>query len=224
MLPDCRRIGVARKALAAGTRSGLSARLLLALSVLALTRAGAAHADELATPSIPIAPAFDASRPAVSSSPFVGPLFSHPLIGTSGSYPLPELNEPKSYPSKDFRPHGRSVYDVDPSGSTGDNLTFDKTIWQRLNEYKTRDRIRVLTLWESGVNAVSLQTDRKGDPWLQFTAKLNTGGNAAHGLLDHVLPVTSFTRNYGHAATRSFGLPAGKAGSMNLLHRGGVAP
>jgi hypothetical protein len=198
---------LSRNDAAVGARGAFRDRFLLGLAVFALARAGEALAGEAAPMTAPIDPESSASKiSAFLSTPIAAPSYSRPLyspqfdpraaISEPGAYPLPAVSESPVYSSKDFRPRGRSVYDVDPhGGSADDNLTFDKTIWQRLSEYRTRDRVRVLTLWESGVSAVSLQTDRKGDPWLQFTSKLNSRGNATHGLLDRLLPVTSFTAN-----------------------------
>ncbi len=177
--------------------------------MFALACAGEALAGDPLSTTASKAPEFnDPHLTAFLSAPIALPSYGRPLnarpfdlqpvIAAPNAYPLPVVSEPPVYSNKDFRPRGRSVYEADPRGSPEDNLTFDKTIWQRLNEYRTRDRVRVLTLWESGVSAVSLQTDRKGDPWLQFTSKLNTRGNATHGLLDHLLPVTSFTGNGVH--------------------------
>ena len=213
-------------------------RFLFGIALFALARAGAALAGDAAATALDDPNANDRRLSAFLSTPISTPTYSRPLyarpfeaepaIAAPGTYSLPALSEPPSYGSKDFRPRGHSVYQVEAhSGSAEDNLTFDKTIWQRLNEYRTRDRVRVLTLWESGVSAVSLQTDRKGDPWLQFTSKLNTRGNATHGLLDHFLPVTSFTANGMHGMLHPGGGNStnGKpSGPFSMLHFGKSAP
>jgi len=76
----------------------------------------------------------------------------------------------------------------------------DKTTWQRLQEYRNRDRVRVMTLWESGASNVSIQTNRKGDPSLQWTSRLMNRGGATRGLLDRWSPAQVF---------RSFSRPGG---------------
>jgi hypothetical protein len=91
----------------------------------------------------------------------------------------------------------------------------DRTVWQRLQEYRSHDRVRVLTLWESGASAVSIQTNRKGDPSLQWTSRLMNRGGATRGLLDRWMPVSVF---------RSFSRPAvaasGKAPAVRLPETG----
>jgi hypothetical protein len=123
-------------------------------------------------------------------------VFGPPYASMTGPYALPEVNEAPSYPSKDFRPRGRSVYETDGHGPGEGNLDFNATVWQRLNEYRNRDRIRVLTLWESGASAVSLQTDHHGGPSLQWTSRLMNRGGATRGVLDRLFPVSVFTGSH----------------------------
>src|SRR5579862_2495658 len=141
-------------------------------------------------------------------APTNGPYFS-----TAGMYTLPEPVETPSYSPKDFRPRGRSVFETDTRVSAEENLAFDKTIWQQLNEYRNRDRIRVLTLWESGASAVSLQTDRRWGPSLQWTSRLMNRGGATHGLLDRLFPVTLFTTSSHSISPHSSGPPPAKVPS-----------
>jgi hypothetical protein len=146
--------------------------------------------DELRTPA------------AGGTKSFVGPLFAPPLY-MPGTYALPEPAETKSYSAKDFRPRGRSVFETDPRGPAEDNLAFDAGIWQRLNEYRNRDKIRLLTLWESGASSVSLQTDRKGGPSLQWTSRLMNRGGATRGLLDRLFPVNGISHSLAAHPTNS---------------------
>lgn len=103
---------------------------------------------------------------------------------------LPPLPDTGTYSSSEFRPRPRSILEPDASATRpGDNLEFDQTVWQRLADYRTRDRVRVLTLWESTASAVSIQTDRRGGPSLQWTSRWMNRGGATRGLLDHWLPM-----------------------------------
>jgi hypothetical protein len=161
----------------------------------------------------------DDPRVAAAIKPPLGHLFGPPYTAdayapiaghnasTMGIYPLPELTE-APYSPKDFRPRGRSVFETDTRGPTEENLAFDTTIWQRLNEYRNRDRIRVLTLWESGASVVSLQTDRRWGPSLQWTSRLMNRGGATHGLLDRLFPVSLFTASSSHGASPHSSSPA----------------
>jgi hypothetical protein len=218
---------------AAGARGRVCDPLLAGLLVLALLRAAqvlAADPAATATPARPELNDLHQSTP-LSKSPFVGPLFLPPPYiapGTysvarsysmPGSYSMPELPETKTFSNRDFRPRGRSVYEPDPRFSTADDgLTFDQTVWQRLNEYRNRDRIRLLTLWESGASAVSIQTDRKGDPWLQWTSHLTGRAGASHGLLDQLFPVSMFTGAVHTSGHSSSPLPLKPATGLSPLH------
>lgn len=103
---------------------------------------------------------------------------------------LPPLPVTGTFSSSEFRPRPRSILEPDASATRpGDNLEFDETVWQRLADYRTRDRVRVLTLWESTASAVSIQTDRRGGPSLQWTSRWMNRGGATRGLLDHWLPI-----------------------------------
>ena len=63
-----------------------------------------------------------------------------------------------------------------------DKLISDTTVWQRLTEFRVRDRVRVLTLWESGLSSVSLQAGKNGRPVAameQPTDEFRRGGTRA---------------------------------------------
>src|SRR5260370_42117606 len=81
------------------------------------------------------------------------------------------------------------------------------TVWQRLSDYRSRDRVRVVTLWETGGGSVSLQAGREGDPSLQWTSRLMSRGGATGGLLDQM-----FSTSLGGAAR-----------GLHLTPRGGGA-
>jgi hypothetical protein len=186
--------------LVGAARSGNCTRALFGVAVLTLLACDALAADAAA--ELGTRPRVDDPRVPVAggTKSFVGPLFAPPLY-MPGTYALPEPAETKSYSAKDFRPRGRSVLETDPRAPAEDNLAFDATIWERLNEYRNRDKIRVLTLWESGASAVSLQTDHKGGPSLQWTSRLMNRGGATHGLLDRLFPVSIFGSGTSHSLT-----------------------
>jgi hypothetical protein len=143
------------------------------------------------------------SAPAQASSTqaiFVSSLFEGPQ-----AYRVPSAPESK-FLTRDFRPRGASIADADSRLNPADgDLVHDNTVWQRLAEYRTHDRVRVLTLWESGASTVSLQAGRKGDPSLQWTSRLMNRGGATHGLLDRLFPVSVFGE---HSAARVTQHPA----------------
>jgi hypothetical protein len=212
--------------LACAARSSNCTRALFGVAVLMLLGAGDALAGDAAA-ELGTRPRVDDLRtPAAGGTKsFVGPLFAPPLY-MPGAYALLEPAETKSYSGKDFRPRGRSVFETDPRGPAEDNLAFDATIWQRLNEYRNRDKIRVLTLWESGASTVSLQTDHKGGPSLQWTSRLMNRGGATHGLLDRLFPVSIFRNGISQSlAARSTSSSALKAANpLGMPHTAAPTP
>ena len=78
------------------------------------------------------------------------------------------------------------------------------TVWQRMSEYKSRDRVRLLTLWESSASTVSLQAGKGGDPSLQWTSRVMNRGGSTRGLLDQLFSVSFVgAGNAQRGATRS---------------------
>jgi hypothetical protein len=156
--------------------------------------------------------------------PYTSRLLSEQLPMAPRAYRLDATPEIPSFSAKDFRPRGRSMFDIPVRpGGPEDTLSFNKNTWQRLNEYRTRDRVRVLTLWESGVSAISIQTDRKGDPWLQWTSSVMNHGGASHGVLDQLFPTSLFGGTT--PVTRSpSSQPSRITGALSALHIGGAPP
>ncbi len=128
------------------------------------------------------------------------------LLPVPRDYSLPATAESSAPPNSDFRPRGHSVFDTNP-GVANDNLMVDKTVWQQLQEYRTRDRVRVMTLWESAASNVSIQTNRRGAPSLQWTSRLMNRGGATRGLLDRWSPLSVF-RSFSHPAGSGAPKPA----------------
>jgi hypothetical protein len=79
------------------------------------------------------------------------------------------------------------------------------TVWQRMEEYRVHDGVRLLTLWESRGSTVSLQAGKRGDPSLQWSSRLTSHGGVTRGLLDQLFSVSiagagSSLHNATHAA------------------------
>jgi hypothetical protein len=223
---DIRSTPDARRAVSAACR--ICGRVLLAAALL--LRGGAALATDEAPP---VATGSLSARAApFESAPLSGrsstSLFSAPLFSAPLSYPLPLVSDPKSLSAKDFRPRGRSILDTDFQVNVADGaLIDDTTVWQRLAEYRTHDRLRVLTLWESGASTVSLQAGKKGDPSVQWTSRLMNRGGATRGLLDHLFPVIGMREGGAlHGISHSTSpQPAGKpAALLGAPHLGSAVP
>jgi len=194
----------ARRVFTAERRSGICDRFLVGLVVFTLVHAGEALAGDQA--SAAAAGGKPEQRDLRQSTSVSSPaFFSSSLFAVPETYSLPGVAESKAYSPKDFRPRGHSMFEPDARlNATDDGLINDTTVWQRLAEYRTRDRIRVLTLWESGVSSVSLQAGKRGDPSLQWTSRLTRGGAAFHGLLDRLFPVSALGDSNGaHAAAHA---------------------
>jgi hypothetical protein len=57
-------------------------------------------------------------------------------------------------------------------------------------EYRSHDRVRLLTLWETSGGTVSVQAGKRGDPSLQWTSRAMNRGGATRGLLDRLFSVS----------------------------------
>jgi hypothetical protein len=181
--------------------------------LLTLARAGEALAAEPAP-----AAKFDAGdwHPYTAFSAFA----------PADKYQLPSLAESQSFPAKEFRPHGHSIFDTDSRLNGADEaLMPTTTIWQRLSEFRTHDRVQLLTLWESRASTISLQTGKRGDPSLQWTSRLMNHGGATRGLLDRLFPVSAFEGG-SHAPSRPANQQPPSKGAISLLtqHNGPSQP
>jgi hypothetical protein len=98
-------------------------------------------------------------------------------------------HETKVYPATEFRPHGRSL--LDEASTANDSAEVpglrSTTVWQRMTDFRSRDRVQVLTLWKSGGGTVSLQAGKGGSPSLQWTSSSMSRGEATRGVLDRLL-------------------------------------
>jgi hypothetical protein len=207
-------------------RAAMGERLLLGFAVIALMRAGIACAEDTAASAHlehEVAPRTSFKAPALPEFTKHYTL-SDPLLTAPSEYRLSQLPETKSYSATEFRPRGHSIFDADPKlNPPGGGFTSERNLLQRLNDYRSHDRVRVLTLWDTGASAVSIQTDHKGDPSLQWTSHLFNHGGATQGLLDHLFPVSAFggTTHITRSATSQ---PSRVSGALSALHFGSSPP
>jgi hypothetical protein len=168
---------------------GVGDRMLVGLAILTIVRASEALAGEQIPPTVNSAkPDFNAAREFTPTSAFLLPLPSS-YQTVPWSYHSVDLPEIKSFSAAEFRPRGHSILEKDSRLGDAEDAPMLRgtTVWQRLSDYRTRDRVRVVTLWETGGSSVSLQAGKKGDPSLQWTSRLMNRGGATRGLLDQVL-------------------------------------
>ena len=156
----------------------------MGLVLLTLIPAGEALAGDQAsianTASNPGAGNFRRSSPPV------------PAMITAPELFAPPADDSPAFSTTEFRPRKRSVLDIDPPANTFADAPMLRgtTVWQRLQEYRSHDRVRLLTLWESGGSTVSLQAGKGGSPSLQWTSGAMMHGAAARGLLDRLFTVS----------------------------------
>lgn len=165
------------------SRLCLRERWLLGMVALTLVRTGcAAGADHVALgghgqPAAPrqhLVPRMDSLIPAMRLSPQIT------LTGVT-------VQAPAVYSSSEFRPRAHSLFDpAPPDTEVAAPMLRGTNVWQRLRDYHSHDRVRLLTLWESSGGAFSLQASKKGDPSLQWTSNSLNRGGATRGLLDRV--------------------------------------
>jgi len=137
--------------------------------------------------------------------------FATSMIAAPGGFTAPAAAEIKVFSATDFRPRKHSVFDGDPAVNTiGDApMLSGTTVWQRMAEYKSHDRVRLLTLWESSGSTISVQAGRRGDPSLQWTSRLMNRDGSTRGLLDRLFSVSLVRAgNDLRNSTRSTSAPA----------------
>jgi hypothetical protein len=131
------------------------------------------------------------------------------VFGAPGKYSLSGIAGTNAPSPEEFRPRGHSIFESDAHADLADDkLISDTPVWQRLSEFRTFDRVRVLTLWRSSLSSVSLQAGKKGNPSLQWTSRLLNSGEATDGLLDRLLPASSLGAKIASDGGRGWGRPA----------------
>ncbi len=216
---ECRPIKDERPVIGAIRRGGVCDRFLIGLVAITLVRAGEALAGEQASEA-------GARGKLEPNDIHQSTELPAPASGAPGNYSLSGMPEANSFSAEEFRPRGRSIFESDThAGSAEDRLISDTPVWQRLSEFRAHDRVRVLTLWKSGLSSISLQAGKKGNPTLQWTSRMMSSGEATDGLLDRLLPASSLSgkgaseggrgmARSGIAPPGAKGEPAGKAAAL----------
>jgi hypothetical protein len=189
--------------------------ILLGLMLFTLVRSSEALAGEqaLVNPGA-IDPEMGDFRQSSPASPGSPAATSALRLDSGGLTDVAVEADKQTFSSTEFRPRKRSSIDIDPAvNGFGDApMLHGTTVWQRMADYKSFDRVRVLTLWESRGSTVSLQAGRRGDPSLQWTSRIMNRGGSTRGLLDRLFSVSLAGAGKGlRGATHSAGAPAGSA-------------
>ncbi len=191
-------INGASTACSAARCSGISERILLTAALCALVHAGRALAGDHA--SIADEPVKQDSR----QPPPVVSLTS--LFSTDRSFA-----DSDAFSATEFRPRSRGLAAADSSAGGrfgGDTPTLHgTTVWDRMADFRSQDRVRVLTLFETRGSSISLQAGKRGGPSLQWSNRRMNGDGATQGLLDRL--VSAALRSPEHAgALRSVPAPS----------------
>jgi hypothetical protein len=184
-MPEFRPTIVAPHLKCASLCNRIRSRILPGVVLLGLVHAGAASANEQSSiTKATFDPVVDYFHPSSAHAAAA--------MATPGILGAPVLDGQQAFSTTDFRPRKRTVFDRDPAVNLfGDApLLHTTTVWQRMAEYKSHDRVQVLTLWESSGSMVSLQAGKRGDPSLQWTSRLMNHGGSTQGLLDRLFSVS----------------------------------
>jgi hypothetical protein len=187
--------------------SGIREGMLLTVVLYALVRASqalagdhAANADTRHSPDLPNSrqPLPSASLPSASLPS--ASLLSTPVFSTDRSFA-----DSDGFSATEFRPrsHVPAAAEFSASENFASNTPMleGTSVWQKMSEYKSQDRVRVLTLWETAGSTLSLQAGKRGAPSLQWSSRRMNRDGATRGLLDRL--VSAALRN---AANRDTGL------------------
>jgi hypothetical protein len=163
---------------------GILDGMLVGLVLFTLARSGDVLAGEQAPIVKPLDPTpgiFGRLPPALTLPTTLTSTFSIP-----GIFDTPPALDLPAFSNTEFRPRKHTVFDADPAvyAYSDTPMLRGTTVWQRLSEYKSRDRVRLLTLWESTGSTVSLQAGKRGDPSLQWTSRAMNRGGSTLGLFD----------------------------------------
>jgi len=183
----------------AARRSSVHDRTLLGLVLITLAGTGEALAGD----------GVSMGNNAVAVHPFIADS-SQSLAGSRATIAdpaflsLPKIDDIHVFSATEFLPRKHTLFDHDPPAGDAPMLR-GTTVWQRLDEYRVHDGVRLLTLWESHGSTVSLQDGKRGDPSLQWSSRLSAHGGVTRGLLDRLFSLSiagagSSLRNATHPA------------------------
>src|SRR5271170_4940350 len=142
-------------------------RMLVGLMLFTLVRASEVLAGEQASITN------TSLDPDVANLKYVSPRAPAPTAAP-GNFTAPPAGDYKVFSATEFRPRKQTVFDSDQTinSFTDAPMLRSTTVWQRMAEYRSKDGVRLLTLWESRGSTLSLQAGRRGDPSLQWTSRL----------------------------------------------------
>ena len=188
-MSDIGRINVAIAASAARRSNTIRENVLLTLVLCGVVRATQALAGDQPS-NVDSARMFPA--PFISAKPLADDGFSATEF------------RPRKHDAAGFESarSGASIIDAPMLRST--------SLWQQLADYKSQDRVRLLTLWQTRGSSLSLQAGRHGAPSLQWSTPWVHREGASQGLFDRLLavPVRAAGNNLRSSVARPTGVAA----------------
>jgi hypothetical protein len=114
------------------------------------------------------------------------PIFPAPFVSAK---PLAD----DAFSATEFRPRKHDVVGLDSARSGASIIDApmlrSTSVWQQLADYKSQDRVRLLTLWQTRGSSLSLQAGRRGAPSLQWSTPWVHREGTSQGLFDRLLAV-----------------------------------
>jgi hypothetical protein len=154
--------------------------------LMALAIYGVARVDDAVAADV-------AAKFELPGTQFSAPLAPRPLLSPAFTA-LPYLAEPEAFSMSEFRPRKRGFLEFNASRSetrlTDMPLLQDNSVARQMAEFKSQDRLRLLTLWQSHASSLSIQAGKKGAPSLQWSTPLMHRESSPRGLFDHLLSVS----------------------------------
>jgi hypothetical protein len=118
------------------------------------------------------------------SKPDSAPMFPAPFVSAK---PLAD----DAFSATEFRPRKRAVVGLDSARSAASIIDApmlrSTSVWQQMADYKSQDRVRLLTLWQTRGSSLSLQAGRHGAPSLQWSTPWVHREGTSQGLFDRLL-------------------------------------
>jgi hypothetical protein len=194
-MSECRSPNEARPLESAARCNTIHGRSLPGFLLIAVLCSADALADD--HPSNHVAPPQSTAPVNRQSSPPAAA-----AIPGADMFALPKSTGVPAFSATDFRPRKPTVFERDslPGASTDTTMLESTTVWQQMSEYRSQDRLRLLTLWESSGSAVSLQTGRHGGPSLQWNSRFMNHDGSTRGVFDRLL---SLSLSGAHNAARN---------------------
>ena len=145
------------------------------------------------------------------------------FVAAPDAFAAPTAAGSQAFSTTDFRPRKRTIFDSDPLVNPfGDApMLRGTTVWQRMSEYRSQDRVRLLTLWETSGGAVSLQAGKHGDPSLQWNSRLMNHDGSTRGVFDRLLSMSfGGAHNGPHSAAPASSAPSALKPAVNPVVAG----